>query len=128
MFEARYLAEALGANQVLNGWIAKCPAHDDEKPSLSISVKSDGSPLLHCFAGCEFRNIVVALRDRGLWPEPTQEQRQRAARCYTGKEIQHAEIVLYTAKCDIRKGITLSETDRMSVQQAYKLLSEVGRV
>jgi len=32
-------------------WVARCPAHDDRDPSLSVSVK-EGRVLLHCFAGC----------------------------------------------------------------------------
>jgi len=31
--------------------VARCPAHDDRDPSLSVSVK-DGRVLVHCFAGC----------------------------------------------------------------------------
>jgi hypothetical protein len=31
--------------------LAQCPAHDDHRPSLSISWK-DGKTLLHCFRGC----------------------------------------------------------------------------
>lgn len=39
---------------------ACCPAHDDKKPSLSIS-ESEGKILLHCHAGCSIENIVTAL-------------------------------------------------------------------
>ncbi len=35
-----------------NGWIARCPAHDDERPSLSIAEGDDGRCVLHCFADC----------------------------------------------------------------------------
>jgi len=34
-----------------HSWVARCPAHDDRNPSLSVSVK-DGRVLVHCFAGC----------------------------------------------------------------------------
>lgn len=40
-----------------NGFIAKCPAHDDSKPSLSIKITDSGRLLLHCFAGCSFKDI-----------------------------------------------------------------------
>ncbi|AEG14986.1 phage/plasmid primase, P4 family [Desulfofundulus kuznetsovii DSM 6115] len=43
-----------------SGWTARCPAHDDEHNSLSVSEK-DGKILLHCFAGCDIRAIVQAL-------------------------------------------------------------------
>jgi len=41
------------------GWKASCPAHDDNNPSLSISVK-DQRVLLHCFAGCETADVLTA--------------------------------------------------------------------
>lgn len=42
-------------------WQARCPAHQDRSPSLSIGVGSDGRVLLHCFAGCSHRAILAAL-------------------------------------------------------------------
>lgn len=41
-------------------WIARCPAHDDRAPSLSIR-EVDGRTLIHCFSGCEPLDIVHAL-------------------------------------------------------------------
>jgi hypothetical protein len=43
------------------GWTAQCPAHDDKKPSLSISASDDGKVLLRCHAGCSFAEILGAL-------------------------------------------------------------------
>jgi hypothetical protein len=45
---------------VPDGWMALCPAHDDQKPSLSVSEKG-GRILLHCFAGCRAESIVSAV-------------------------------------------------------------------
>lgn len=42
-------------------WVACCPAHEDRSPSLSVLERNDGSILLHCFAGCEFKAVVEAL-------------------------------------------------------------------
>ena len=36
-------------------WSAKCPAHDDKSPSLSVSEGSDGRALVNCHAGCSAR-------------------------------------------------------------------------
>ena len=41
-------------------WIARCPAHDDRAPSLSIR-EIDGRVLLHDFGGCETRDVLAAL-------------------------------------------------------------------
>lgn len=38
-----------------------CPAHDDQNPSLSISLAEDGKILFHCFAGCSLENICDAI-------------------------------------------------------------------
>ncbi len=43
------------------GWMALCPAHDDGKPSLSISKGSDGRTLLKCLAGCRTEDVVAAM-------------------------------------------------------------------
>jgi hypothetical protein len=40
---------------------ARCPAHDDGNPSLSIGIGDDGRVLLKCFAGCPAEAIVNAL-------------------------------------------------------------------
>ena len=46
--------------------IARCPAHDDGRPSLSIK-RVDDRLLIHCFAGCsadsdQARNALKALK------------------------------------------------------------------
>ncbi len=45
---------------------ARCPAHNDKNPSLSIRDGEDGRLLLFCHAGCDFGAIVSALSDRGI--------------------------------------------------------------
>lgn len=44
-----------------DGWIAKCPAHEDQKPSLSVGIGKDRRILLHCQAGCSTEAITRAL-------------------------------------------------------------------
>lgn len=41
--------------------LVKCPAHADSTPSLSIAQGRKG-PIFKCHAGCEFRDIMRALR------------------------------------------------------------------
>jgi putative DNA primase/helicase len=43
-----------------SGWIARCPAHEDRNPSLSVNEK-DAKLLLHCHAGCTVESICAAL-------------------------------------------------------------------
>jgi len=42
-------------------WIARCPAHEDSSPSLSIAEKSDGRVLIHCHAGCGALAVLDAV-------------------------------------------------------------------
>jgi Protein of unknown function (DUF3987) len=42
-------------------WLARCPAHEDRSPSLSIAIGDDDRVLVHCFAGCTTEEIVAAL-------------------------------------------------------------------
>ena len=42
-------------------WMAKCPAHADKSPSLSVKECDGGRALLHCFAGCETEDVLAAV-------------------------------------------------------------------
>lgn len=44
-----------------DGFVARCPAHDDRQQSLSVSEGDDGRILVKCFAGCETVHIVEAV-------------------------------------------------------------------
>jgi hypothetical protein len=60
------LAKALGGQKSGKGYMARCPAHDDQNPSLSITDSSDGKILMHCHAGCSQHDVINALRARGV--------------------------------------------------------------
>ena len=55
------LAKLDGVKRQRKGWIARCPAHDDHTPSLSVGESSNGSPLLYCFAGCDPADVLAAI-------------------------------------------------------------------
>ena len=40
---------------------ARCPAHEDKRQSLSVSVADDGKILLNCHAGCTAKDITEAM-------------------------------------------------------------------
>lgn len=71
-----------------SGWTARCPAHADRSPSLSICEGDDGRVLLHCFAGCTVESICQALQtrvsdlfvERGTAPEKKPDIVRRAER------------------------------------------------
>src|SRR5437867_2929190 len=64
------LVQRLNAKRSGTGWMAKCPAHEDKTPSLSIGEGSDGRALLKCFAGCETSSVLAALnmKPQDLFP------------------------------------------------------------
>jgi DNA primase len=75
------IARALKARRSGAGWMAKCPAHDDNNPSLSIR-DADGKVLLHCHAGCGQREVIEALKAKGLWPERPAKPRRKITATY----------------------------------------------
>lgn len=108
-----------GAKRTRRGWQARCPAHDDRSPSLSLREGEQGL-LLHCFAGCSLEAICEALglkvrelfysheRDRETWREASrkrdadrrareQSQRKRGLALDVAREAEQ----LLRAACEI---------------------------
>lgn len=63
-------------------WIARCPAHEDKRPSLSIRELDDGRVLVHDFGGCEVGDVLAAvgLEFSDLYPERPQEHHAAGVR------------------------------------------------
>jgi putative DNA primase/helicase len=55
------LSRLNGLLKTAAGWQARCPAHEDDKPSLCVSKGDDGRWLLFCQAGCPIEAVVQAL-------------------------------------------------------------------
>ncbi|MHB1035126.1 MAG: YfjI family protein [Pirellulales bacterium] len=58
----RILERLPNAKRSGNDWKSPCPAHDDRKPSLSITVGDGGRVLLHCHAGCPHEAVLQAIK------------------------------------------------------------------
>lgn len=69
--ESEFLGKFEGVQQSGVGWIARCPSHGDDNPSLSIARGEDGRWLVHCHAGCTAEQVVeaVGLKMRDLMPD-----------------------------------------------------------
>ena len=50
-----------GVRKSGDGFVARCPAHDDQHQSLSVRRGEGDRVLLYCHAGCDFKNIIAAL-------------------------------------------------------------------
>jgi hypothetical protein len=56
------LAEQLSrVRWVGGGFTARCPAHEDRSPSLSVSRGRDERMLVYCFAGCATADVLAAV-------------------------------------------------------------------
>lgn len=66
---AEDIAKRLGAaRKAGDDWSCRCPAHDDNKASLSIKDGNNGKILVHCHAGCHQDDVVNQLKLAGMWP------------------------------------------------------------
>ena len=77
------LAKLDGVRQTGQGrWLAKCPAHADRSPSLSIRELADGRTLCHCHAGCAVVEVLqaVGLGFDALFPARALDHRVRRER------------------------------------------------
>lgn len=51
------------AKRSAGAWVTRCPLHDDDSPSCSITAK-DGKLLVRCHAGCDQREVFKACTER----------------------------------------------------------------
>lgn len=55
------LAPLEGVTQQGDGYLARCPAHGDSKPSLRVALNKDGTVLIKCRAGCKTPDVIEAM-------------------------------------------------------------------
>ena len=102
---AETIARTLEGRRVGMQWMAKCPAHDDCQPSLSLRDAPDGKVLVRCHAGCEQLSVLAALRSRGLWgkcdPYSLLPKRQplNSAERTTSPDAERTNAALYIWRC-----------------------------
>ena len=120
-------------------WSARCPAHDDKGPSLSVRETPDGAVLLHCFGGCETADVVAALgmEMTDLFPPreaPATAPKKIANLLTAGQalELLAAESLLVAvALTNYMRGITLTPADterlRLAAGRIGLLNEQTGR-
>jgi hypothetical protein len=113
-----YFPDATGKGST---YMARCPAHVDKTPSLSISEGEGGKLLIHCHAGCELKPILTAvgLTERDLFPPRSEgdDPLQAAPKRPANIEISGALIEQYCAG--------LSPEDRSFLHTERQLSEEV---
>ena len=107
-------------------YLARCSAHDDVSPSLSLRLVGDRW-LIHCFAGCEALDVVhaVGLELADLfadsWPRGEPSRRRETRRRIPVRDILEAvdfEVLVASviaANFVKRKSITTDDWDRLAV-------------
>jgi hypothetical protein len=123
-------------------WLARCPAHDDRSPSLSVRELSDGTTLLRCHAGCSALAVVkaVGLELHNLFPPRPMEHHRgpvpRSQRPHLSMDEmlavlgQHVTLTLLAAE-DVAAGRTLTPADlealRIAAARAHAVMEGAGR-
>ena len=109
---------------------ACCPAHVDKGPSLSVRETPDGAVLLHCFAGCEVRDVVAAmgLELHELFPprDVPLGAPKRTARLLTAG--QSLELLASEAMLVFTSATTLLNGRPLTVADKNRLLESVSRI
>lgn len=124
--KCRMLAEQLCA--ALDGrpagrdrYKARCPAHDDKSPSLSITQKPD-RVLIHCFSGCSQKEVISALIDRGLW-----NQKPRKSFTYSEADLDESMFFCVIWNSHIRQGKYVSPEDDKKMNKHLQRLKTYSR-
>lgn len=106
-------------------WKARCPAHDDYDPSLSVRQIPDGTVLLHCFAGCSTAEVLeaVKLQIRDLFP-PLSGRKVRPGPSRAC--IDHERNILCFGQDLLAQGKTLLPDDLERMELANQRLAGLG--
>ncbi len=129
------LSRLKGVKRVGHGrWIACCPGHEDNTPSLSIRELDDQRVLLHDFGGCDVESVLgaVELRFEDLFPErPLGAERKPPKRKpWSDRQllevIDRETIVVFIAACDVTlEGRVLSDIDMSRLRKARERITAV---
>ena len=103
-------------------WVARCPAHEDRSPSLSVRELPDGRLLVHDFGGCSTLDVLAAigLSLQDLFPERlgdfTRERAPFPAHDVL-RALGHEALVVLVAASTAAKGgpLDMDSLDRLAL-------------
>ena len=112
-----------------NRWTARCPAHDDRRPSLAVRELDDGRVLVHDFAGCSIEEVLAAidLTFDVLYPERAiGDHVKRERHPFNAGDILECvsteALIVALVASDITKGKPISHADKSRVMLAASRL------
>jgi len=117
-------------------WVAKCPAHDDKSPSLSIRELGDGRVLAYCFAGCGIADVLSALglSLTDLFPDNlsdhmprVQDRKHWHAAREALKVISDDALLIAVGAENVAAGVVLTEADRDCLVKAAVRIREARK-
>lgn len=114
-----FLGRLDGVVKSVSGWTAKCPAHDDHSPSLSVGIGEENKLLLNCFAGCKLDAILDALGLEGSSLYPREEDSQQDDLPALRKEVQPAASpeLVHEVYDELLKALSLEDGHRENLRR-----------
>ena len=113
--------EKVKAGRGRGQWLACCPAHQDRDPSLALKELSDGMVMLHCWSGCDAREIVnaIGLDMRSLYPpepEPIQGRNVKPAMPHWRRQqfvdfLNFERLIMAIVRADFKAGRFISKVN-----------------
>lgn len=114
-------------------WLARCPAHEDRSPSLSIAERED-RVLLHCFAGCGALEVLqsVGLDFADVMPPKPADMLPPIRRAFPAADVLQAlsaeaqYVAVFGAS--MRNGTEVAEADWARLLLAVDRINEGRRL
>jgi hypothetical protein len=113
-------------------FVARCPAHADKSPSLSVTEK-EGHVLFHCFAGCAPADVLAAigLEFKDIYPERSVYRKAKSASFnpydVLSCLVREAGIVELAAR-QLAAGHPLSDEDAERVTLAHTRIYDAAKI
>lgn len=108
-------------------WMAKCPAHEDGGPSLSIRELDDGRVLVHCFAGCAAGDVLAALglRMSDLFDKPIERHLPPMRGGFSARELLELNAHEVTVAAML---VTAAQNRQLTPEEATRLRQASARL
>lgn len=130
------LSRLEGVRQTKPGsWVARCPAHEDRSPSLSITESDDGRVLIYDHAGCGAAEVLsaVGMEFGDLYPDSGHRHKPRRQKHHPAsvlKALNGDAMFMLFCSDELRKGNALSDStmDELAVVNGrIRRAVEMGR-
>lgn len=113
-------------------WNARCPAHDDKSPSLTLRELADGRILIHCFTGCSPADVLAAvgLEFADLFPPDSRAighanpERRPFPAADVLRALNRETLIVAAAAGFLLEGRALSDEDRERLGLAFERIQE----